>query len=233
MSSERESCFYLAEILQQTHRISDAVDNIKRGIDICPELSNSEFNLVSLVFKKAIQVPRNGIKYLDNILDENVSGETSFPKDHVIKTKTGLVRELTDICNDFINLIENLLLPKAKNPESMVNLLKLIGDYFRYISEVQNIPDRSEYVEKSLKHYERAVKVAQESLEPFSLVCVALSINYAVCLYEVGNNKEKAIEIGQKTLHDLSSNLNVYEGETLNEAKELITQIQDNLRNWT
>ena len=50
--------------------------------------------------------------------------------------------ELRDICNDVLRLLDDFLIPKASNAESKVFYLKMMGDYFRYLSEVASGDDR-------------------------------------------------------------------------------------------
>ena len=45
-------------------------------------------------------------------------------------------KELRDICNDVLSLLDKFLIAKASNPESQVFYLKMKGDYYRYLSEV-------------------------------------------------------------------------------------------------
>lgn len=45
-------------------------------------------------------------------------------------------KELRDICNDVLNLLDKFLIAKASNAESKVFYLKMKGDYYRYLAEV-------------------------------------------------------------------------------------------------
>ena len=45
-------------------------------------------------------------------------------------------KELRDICQDVLGLLDNFLIPKASNAESKVFYLKMKGDYYRYLAEV-------------------------------------------------------------------------------------------------
>jgi len=45
-------------------------------------------------------------------------------------------KELRDICNDVLALLDKFLIAKASNAESKVFYLKMKGDYYRYLAEV-------------------------------------------------------------------------------------------------
>jgi len=44
-------------------------------------------------------------------------------------------KELEDICNDVLRLLDDPLIPNSKNPEAKVFFLKMKGDYYRYLGE--------------------------------------------------------------------------------------------------
>lgn len=49
--------------------------------------------------------------------------------------KTKIERELLEICDEVVKIIEQRLLPKMHNVENMLTLMKAKGDYYRYICE--------------------------------------------------------------------------------------------------
>jgi hypothetical protein len=54
----------------------------------------------------------------------------------LIKTyRQKIEKELEDICNDVLNLLDDPLIPNSKNPEARVFFLKMKGDYYRYLGE--------------------------------------------------------------------------------------------------
>jgi hypothetical protein len=44
-------------------------------------------------------------------------------------------KELEEICNDVLRLLDDPLIPNSKNPEAKVFFLKMKGDYYRYLGE--------------------------------------------------------------------------------------------------
>jgi hypothetical protein len=54
----------------------------------------------------------------------------------LIKTyRQKIEKELEDICQDVLNLLDDPLIPNSKNPEARVFFLKMKGDYYRYLGE--------------------------------------------------------------------------------------------------
>ena len=44
-------------------------------------------------------------------------------------------KELENICNDVLHLLDDPLIPNSKNAEAKVFFLKMKGDYYRYLGE--------------------------------------------------------------------------------------------------
>jgi 14-3-3 protein epsilon len=55
--------------------------------------------------------------------------------DLIKQYRAKIEKELEDICNDVLRLLDDILIPNSKNPEAKVFFLKMKGDYFRYLGE--------------------------------------------------------------------------------------------------
>ena len=52
-------------------------------------------------------------------------------------------KELKDICEDILNLLDKHLIPHASTGESKVFYYKMKGDYYRYLAEVATGDNRT------------------------------------------------------------------------------------------
>merc|ERR1719234_574377 len=91
------------------------------------ELSNEERNLLSVAFKNVVGARRSSWRVISSI-----EKKQAMAKEYREKVE----KELRDICQDVLALLDNFLIAKASNAESKVFYLKMKGDYFRYLSEV-------------------------------------------------------------------------------------------------
>lgn len=88
----------------------------------------------------------------------------------------------------------------SQDPESEVYFLKLRADYFRYVAEVGSTDDRIDKAKaRALSNYEKAISKSDE-LSPAHPLRLSLVLNYSVFLYEIGNEKLKAIEEASKAM---------------------------------
>lgn len=65
-------------------------------------------------------------------------------------------KELTEICQSILQLLDEHLIPTASTGESKVFYLKMKGDYHRYLAEFKTGSDRKEAAEHTLLAYKAA-----------------------------------------------------------------------------
>jgi 14-3-3 protein epsilon len=56
-------------------------------------------------------------------------------------------KELVDICQDILSLLNDSLIPACQNADAKVFFLKMKGDYFRYLGEFQTGDDRKSVID--------------------------------------------------------------------------------------
>lgn len=110
------------------------LDAMKKVAQLGQELSVDERNLLSVAYKNSIGSRRTAWRGLNSIEKKD---EVKNPKNvHILKDyKKKLEAELNRFCNDILSLLDQILIPGAKDVESQVFYLKMKGDYYRYISE--------------------------------------------------------------------------------------------------
>merc|ERR1719159_817707 len=96
-------------------------------------------------------------------------------------------KELRDICQDVLGLLDKFLIAKASNAESSVFYLKMKGDYFRYLAEVAVGNDRDGIMKNSEGAYSDAFAIA-ETMAPTHPIRLGLALNFSVFHYEILNN---------------------------------------------
>ena len=58
--------------------------------------------------------------------------------------KQMIEKELTEVCKNILDLLNEHLLPKSKSEEGQVFLHKMKGDYYRYIAEYASGEQKNE-----------------------------------------------------------------------------------------
>merc|ERR1712118_4499 len=108
------------------------------------------------------------------------------------KYRSVVEKELNDICNSILGLLDTYLIPSSTSGESKVFYLKMKGDYHRYLAEFKTGQERKEAAEASLHAYKAAQDISLEELAPTHPIRLGLALNFSVFYYEILNSPERA-----------------------------------------
>merc|ERR1711957_905130 len=101
-------------------------------------------------------------------------------------------KELSEICDTILKLLDDELIPKASGGESKVFYQKMKADYYRYIAEFKDGKDKDAAAEKANQAYSDASAVAEKDLAVTHPIRLGLALNYSVFMYEVLANPDEA-----------------------------------------
>jgi len=228
------------------------VESMKKVAKMDQELTVEERNLLSVAYKNLIGARRASWRIITNIESKEENKSENSKMALTKKYRSQVEKELRDICQDILDLLDKNLLPNAASGESKVFYLKMKGDYHRYKAEFATQEDRKEAAENSLVAYTKANDIAQNELPPTHPIRLGLALNFSVFYYEILNTPERACRLAKQVKHKtLIENLNISnfmffkafddaiaELDTLNEDtykdSTLIMQLlRDNLTLWT
>merc|ERR1711923_41055 len=159
------------------------------------ELSNEERNLLSVAYKNVVGARRSSWRVISSIEQKTEGSERKQQMAKEYREK--VEKELREICNDVLGLLDQFLIPKASNAESKVFYLKMKGDYFRYLAEVAIGDSRSGDVENSQKSYQDAYDISKSKMQPTHPIRLGLALNFSVFYYEILNSPEKACQLAK------------------------------------
>ncbi|CAI7783363.1 unnamed protein product [Closterium sp. NIES-54] len=156
---------------------------------------------------------------------------TIIPDSAFVPTKGDLIRskieaELSDICQDILNIIDSNLIPSSGTGESK-------GDYYRYLAEFKTGADRKEAAEQSLKAYQSASEVATVDLAPTHPIRLGLALNFSVFYYEILNSPEKACQLAKQAFDEAIAELDTLSEESYKDSTLIMQLLRDNLTLWT
>merc|ERR1712032_1752158 len=154
-------------------------------------LGLEERNLLSVAYKNVVGARRASLRIIISIEQREKQKDSQEWKVMAIKQyKMKVEEELTKICNDILELLENKLIGSAEEAEPAVFYRKMQADYYRYLAEFASEEMKTDYAIKAKKAYTDASESANElnSTHPIRL---GLALNYSVFLYEVDSNQER------------------------------------------
>jgi len=232
--SDRETCLVMADVLIHTNKYEEMVSYMKKIVDANPQLSAKERTYLVFAYKNIITPRRQGIRYLITSIedgsDEHVINE--FRKQKIHETKEIMAKELNQYSTELIELIDHKILPVTTEPESIVFYGKLKGDYYRYLCEAAEDQERDSYQKLATESYEKAFELCQKDLKPFEPTSLGLVLNYSVFLFEIIQDKQKAIDLAKKALEESTPLIDQNSENSLHEVKEIMSRLGDNINLW-
>mmetsp|Transcript_9759 Transcript_9759/g.17183 ORF Transcript_9759/g.17183 Transcript_9759/m.17183 type:complete len:396 (-) Transcript_9759:37-1224(-) len=142
--------------------------------------------------------------------------------------------ELEDLCFELIELVRGLLqhVP-ASDTEAKVVYLKIVGDYYRYLSESTSDGRRKSFITEAGVFYSEALELAEAHLEPSSPLRLSLALNTSVFYFEILNTRFKACELAKTTYDSAIVSLKGADEDRYKEAFMLLDLLRVNLTQWT
>ena len=126
-------------------------------------------------------------------------------------------------------MIENEVLKKSCEGEAKAFFIKMVGDYYRYISENAKGDLLEQVKQKALRAYEDANKVDMPPCNPIKL---GLALNFSVFHYEVMKNHKAACELADQALQEALDKIDELEEDDFRDAKSIIELLKENLTLW-
>jgi 14-3-3 protein beta/theta/zeta len=231
MASEKEELVHRAKLAEQAERYDDMAAAMKIVTERGEELSNEERNLLSVAYKNVVGARRSSWRVISSIEQKTEGNERkqTMAKEYREKVE----KELDDICQDVLNLLDKHLVPKASIAESKVFYLKMKGDYYRYLAEVAAAAKKAGVVEESEKSYQAALDIAKAQMQPTHPIRLGLALNYSVFFYEILNAPDRACHLAKQAFDDAIAELDTLNEDSYKDSTLIMQLLRDNLTLWT
>jgi len=229
--SEKEEQVQRAKLAEQAERYDDMAAAMKKVTESGVELSNEERNLLSVAYKNVVGARRSSWRVISSIEQKTDGSERKQTMAREYREK--IEKELRDICQDVLQLLEKFLIPKASNPESKVFYLKMKGDYFRYLAEVATGENRTVVIDDSQRAYSEAFDIAKTQMQPTHPIRLGLALNFSVFYYEILNSPERACHLAKQAFDDAIAELDSLNEDSYKDSTLIMQLLRDNLTLWT
>jgi len=233
MPASRDDDVYQAKLAEQAERYEEMVESMKKVAKMDQELTVEERNLLSVAYKNLIGARRASWRIITNIESKEESKSENSKMALIKKYRSQVEKELRDICQDILDLLDKHLLANAVSGESKVFYLKMKGDYHRYKAEFATQEDRKEAAENSLVAYTKANDIAQNELPPTHPIRLGLALNFSVFYYEILNTPERACRLAKQAFDDAIAELDTLNEDTYKDSTLIMQLLRDNLTLWT
>jgi 14-3-3 protein beta/theta/zeta len=230
-SQDREDLVQRAKLAEQAERYDDMAAAMKSVTERGDELSNEERNLLSVAYKNVVGARRSSWRVISSIEQKTEGNERkqAMAKEYREKVE----KELDDICQDVLGLLDKHLVPKASPAESKVFYLKMKGDYYRYLAEVASTAKKAGVVEESEKSYQAALDIAKAEMPPTHPIRLGLALNYSVFFYEILSSPDRACHLAKQAFDDAIAELDTLNEDSYKDSTLIMQLLRDNLTLWT
>jgi len=233
MAETREDNVYNAKLAEQAERYDEMVESMKKVAIADGELTVEERNLLSVAYKNVIGARRASWRIISSI-EQKEDGKGSEAKVEMIKKYRNQVeKELRDICQDILDVLDKHLIASASSGESKVFYQKMKGDYHRYLAEFASGNDRKDAAENSLVAYKAASDIATTELPPTHPIRLGLALNFSVFYYEILNSPERACRLAKAAFDDAIAELDTLSEDSYKDSTLIMQLLRDNLTLWT
>ncbi|XP_075320822.1 14-3-3 protein zeta/delta-like [Odontesthes bonariensis] len=220
-----------AKLAEQAERYDDMAAAMKAVTEDSEQLSNEERNLLSVAYKNVVGARRSSWRVVSSIEQK---AEGSERKQGMAKEyREKIEKELKDICNDVLGLLDKYLIPKATLAESKVFYLKMKGDYYRYLAEVATGDEKTNIIKDSESAYKQASDISIKEMQPTHPIRLGLALNFSVFYYEILNSPKEACALAKAAFDDAIAELDTLSEESYKDSTLIMQLLRDNLTLWT
>jgi len=230
----------LSQAAEAAERYEDMVKIMEtlvtRKLEKQDELSPDQRNLLSVAYKNVVGAKRSAWRVL------NEDNQLDTAQELVTKYKKRVEGELEDTCTKILEVLEKL---SGQNGDRMKNeededkkkslkecqvfYLKMIGDYYRYLTEA--FPE-DKYKSSCSKYYNEAMEIAEEALEATHPTRLGLALNFSVCYYEILNEPKQACDLAKKAFDEAIEKLDSLSDVSYRDSTLIMQLLRDNLTIW-
>jgi len=228
-ATSNETLIILAKWAESAERYDDMANYMQEVTKASTELSQEVRNLLSVAYKNVVGARRSSWRVLSSLETKVMNDEKKVALAKEYKEK--VEKELTELCDTVLGLLNDYLIPNATEAESKVFYMKMKGDYYRYLAEVANDEKKPSVVEQSQKSYNEATDVADQ-LEPTHPVRLGLALNYSVFHYEIEGCPEAACKLAKESFDKAVAELDNLDQESYKDSTLIMQLLRDNLTLW-
>lgn len=229
MKTDREESVYRAKLAEQAERYDDMTAAMKSVLSFGGELSTEERNYFSVAFKNVVGARRAAWRIVSSIEQKSEEPKLKLVREY----KLEIEKELKQLCDDMLGLLEKSVIPNAKSGEAKVFYYKMKGDYQRYMAEFSSGSERKSAAENALMAYKAASDIAMTELQPTHPIRLGLALNFSVFYYEILNSPDRACRLAKAAFDDAIAELDSLSEESSKDSTLIMQLLRDNLTLWT
>jgi len=181
---------------------SDSRSFLDRLVHNEEDLVLDDINAISRICKGKVDSIRKGWKAI-YLAEQKERGkgrdDRSTP---LLEYRKKLESELTEFSKFVIEMIQKYLINRTTDTTIRGLLYRMIGDYWRYLAEIQRGYDRRDSITKASSAYQEAEDLIVACCGPAAAIRLSLMLNIAIFRFEILSEPDEALGIAQKAFDE-------------------------------
>lgn len=234
MAKTRSDFVWFSKLAEQAERYEEMVDSIKRIATSGQELTVEERQILSVAYKNAIDARRASLRIVNSVLrKEKAKGGREHQMQLVKGYRVEIEAELCKICDDILNVLDKILIPKTASNESKAFYYKMRGLHHRYLAEYGPVDQRKAFADQALETYKFASDFALTELPPTHPIRLGVALNFSTFYYDVLKDIPRACHLSKQAFDDAIAELDTLSEESYNDSTLIMQLLRDNLQLWS
>lgn len=231
--SDRATNVYLARLAEKAERYEDILEPMTKTVKTYMTLTVEEKYLLSMAFKNVAAKRRASWKVI-SFIEKREEQQHSSPDnlETIRQYKDKVEKELKDLCNEMLTLINDYLLPAAILGQTRLFYYKMKADYLRYLCEILTGDIRKTTVEEALSAYKTTIEIATTRLSPGNSFRIGATLNFAIFYNDIMKNPKRACLMAEDAYHAALPEIDALPLEGRNASKMMLHTLKDCYVKW-
>jgi hypothetical protein len=250
--SDISSLVAKAKIAEQAERYVDMASLMKEFTESAGLLQQEHRNLLSVAYKNVVGAKRSSWRVITSIEQRTKESGKERRLTLAREYREKIEQELVAVCNEVLSLLTNHLIPTVSQAtkeddkevllkliESKVFYLKMKGDYYRYLAEVETDAKQKEAIENAENAYSEAYAACkleengEEALTGTHPIRLGLALNFSVFYYEIRGDHKKACSLAKTAFDSAIAELDTLNEDSYKDSTLIMQLLRDNLTLWS
>ncbi|KAH0792662.1 14-3-3-like protein GF14-6 [Histomonas meleagridis] len=212
---------------------SDAKTCLNRLASEESELSIDDQNIISRICKGEIDSLRRAWKSI-YLSEQKERGKGRDDRSTLIlEYRKQLESKITDFTTGVVEMVQNKLIPRTSDTTMRGMMFKMIGDYQRYLAEIQRGYERRESTNRAMAAYQEAEDLIVACCSPAAAPRLSLMLNMAIFKFEILSDPDEALAFVKKAYADGVAVIDNLHNEEYTDSILLLQMLHRTIVSWT
>ena len=150
----------------------------------------------------------------------------------LLEYRKNVEQEITTFSKEIIEMIQKSLINRTNDTSMRGLLYRMVGDYWRYLAEIQRSYDRRDSTNKALAAYQEAEDLIVACCGPAAAIRLSLMLNIAIFRFEILSEPDEALDIALKAYNEGIATVDSLHDEAYTDSILLLQMLHRTIVSW-